>query len=55
MTTGRSLALTRPPSTVRVGRTERFASRTQSTQCTPTAAGRWHSGQVGLEQRWQVT
>ena len=30
-------------------------SRTQSTHWTPTAAGRWHSGQVGRPQRWQRT
>ncbi|WP_342617033.1 hypothetical protein [Beutenbergia cavernae] len=31
------------------------ASRTQSTHCTPTAAGRWHSGHTGRPQRWHVT
>ena len=44
-------ALTRPPNWVRRAGTERAASRTQSTHCTPTAAGRWHSGQTGRPQR----
>ena len=30
-------------------------SRTHSGQCTPTAAGVWHSGQIVRPQRWQRT
>ena len=30
-------------------------SATQSTHWMPTAAGRWHSGQVGRMHRWQRT
>ena len=30
-------------------------SCTHSGHCTPTAAGVWHSGQIGLPQRWQLT
>ena len=52
-TTGRSL--TRPPKTVVAVRTVAACCLTQSTHCTPTAAGRWHSGQVGRPQRWQRT
>ncbi|WP_462418749.1 hypothetical protein [Kytococcus sp. Marseille-QA3725] len=43
----------RPPSAVRCAGIAREAARTQSTHCTPTAAGRWHSGQAGRSQRWQ--
>ena len=52
-TTGRSV--TRPPKTVVAERASTACSRTQSTHCTPTAAARWHSGQVGRPQRWQRT
>ncbi|GAA4730083.1 hypothetical protein GCM10023216_22170 [Isoptericola chiayiensis] len=50
----------RPPRTVapKAVRTLRAAfddSATQSTHCTPTAAGRWHSGQAGRPQRWHRT
>ncbi len=30
-------------------------SRTHSGQCTPTAAGVWHSGQIVRPHRWQST
>ena len=54
VTTGRP-SRTAAPNCVRGARTERWPSLTQSTHCTPTAAGRWHSGQVGRPQRWQRT
>ena len=45
----------RPPKGVRTARVVRACSRTQSTHWTPTAACRWHSGQVGRSHRWQRT
>ncbi len=52
--TGRP-SVTEPPKTVRACRTVFAPSATQSTHWMPTAAGRWHSGQVGRMQRWQRT
>jgi len=54
VTTGRP-SVTAPPKTVRTCRTVFAPSATQSTHWMPTAAGRWHSGQVGRMQRWQRT
>ncbi|MEG3614056.1 hypothetical protein [Isoptericola haloaureus] len=54
MTTGRP-PRTVAPKTVRALRVLRCALATQSTHWTPTAAGRWHSGQAGRPQRWQRT
>jgi hypothetical protein len=53
VTTGR--LPTRPPKTVVVARVVAAWAFTQSTHWTPTAADRWHSGQVGRPQRWQRT
>jgi hypothetical protein len=53
VTTGRFP--TRPPKTVVAARDADACSFTQSTHWTPTAADRWHSGQVGRPQRWQRT
>ncbi len=52
--TGRP-SVTEPPKTVRAWRTVFAPSATQSTHWMPTAAGRWHSGQVGRMHRWQRT
>ena len=54
VTSGRP-SVAAPPNTVRVWRIVFAPSRTQSTHWMPTAAGRWHSGQVGRPQRWQRT
>ncbi|GIG26760.1 hypothetical protein Cde04nite_30040 [Cellulomonas denverensis] len=54
MTTGRPWRAT-PPKIVRLAGVRAAASRTQSTHWTPTAAGRWHSGQVGRLHRWHRT
>ena len=54
VTTGRP-SVAAPPKTVRTWRTLRAPSATQSTHWMPTAAGRWHSGQVGRLHRWQRT
>ena len=54
VTTGRPV-VTVAPNWVRGARMPFWPSRTQSTHWTPTAAGRWHSGQVGRPQRWQRT
>jgi hypothetical protein len=45
----------RPPRLVRTAGRERAAACTQSTQWTPTAAVRWHSGHVGRPHRWHIT
>src|SRR5688572_3157385 len=55
VTRGRPSRATEPPNTVRPVRTSRPPSFTQSTHWTPTAAGRWHSGQTGRSQRWHRT
>ena len=54
VTTGRPACRT-PPRAVRVVGSARAASATQSTQWMPTAACRWHSGQVGRPHRWHRT
>ena len=48
-------ALTRPSPKVARGAVARAPAFTQSTQWTPTAAGRWHAGQTGRPHRWQRT
>ncbi|ANS79238.1 hypothetical protein SGUI_1842 [Serinicoccus hydrothermalis] len=52
MTTGRP-DCAGAPKRVRATGWVRDPSRTQSTHCTPTAAGRWQSGHVGRSHRWQ--
>ena len=54
VTTGRPCEAM-PPNTVRAARVPRACCRTQSTHCTPTGAGRWHSGHTGRSHRWQRT
>ncbi|GAB2622018.1 hypothetical protein GCM10027067_37530 [Pseudactinotalea suaedae] len=55
VTTGFAPGRALPPKTVTCPRPPWLACRTQSTQCTPTAAGRWHSGHAGRPHRWQLT
>ena len=54
VTSGRPTA-TCPPKTVRPCLTCLAPCATQSTHWMPTAAGRWHCGQVGRPQRWHRT